>query len=273
MPNGDKNGPRGEGPLTGRGLGYGGGYNQPGNQNNDGRLYDGRGGGQGNRSIGNRVIVRDKTLDAKVTGPGGHTPDGTGPHGRGTGPGGGIGSDRREDIDSLYRKYPDNTGEVNTLVAEAQIEATRQNLYGQERINYIVDYVKGRIKAKSIDTISSSRGTIGHLVNELAAEYIIGKSTTSKNQVTDAVRKLVLKYRSEAADKGYTGEKAKAYVRSKVQSEYGGKRDEGSDGNKSSKKSPNKKEATTKSKENSGGKSSKGKGSSKSSGGGVSSSK
>lgn len=33
MPGGDRTGPRGEGPLTGRGAGYGGGYGMPGYMN------------------------------------------------------------------------------------------------------------------------------------------------------------------------------------------------------------------------------------------------
>jgi len=37
MPRGDRTGPLGEGPMTGRGLGYGGGYNTPGYTKGPGR--------------------------------------------------------------------------------------------------------------------------------------------------------------------------------------------------------------------------------------------
>jgi len=43
MPRGDKTGPAGQGPMTGRGMGYCGGYNTPGFMNPG----FGRGGGRG----------------------------------------------------------------------------------------------------------------------------------------------------------------------------------------------------------------------------------
>lgn len=49
---GNQRGPRNEGPLTGRGMGYCGGYDKPGYQNpRTKRPADGRGGGSGNRPL------------------------------------------------------------------------------------------------------------------------------------------------------------------------------------------------------------------------------
>jgi len=47
MPWGDRTGPRGQGPMTGRGAGYCGGYNMPGYTNPAGGRGFGRGFGQG----------------------------------------------------------------------------------------------------------------------------------------------------------------------------------------------------------------------------------
>lgn len=148
MPSGDRTGPKGEGPLTGRGFGYGGGYTEPGDQNDEGRPYDGRGGGRGNRPVKDRSRTSGGTIERKVTGPGGHIPDGTGPKGWGAGPGEGMGLDWRKNIDSLYDRYPNNEAEVDNYVAEAQRQATRQNLYGDERITFIMDYVESRIRSE-----------------------------------------------------------------------------------------------------------------------------
>lgn len=49
MAQGDKTGPNGEGPETGRGQGVAAG-NPSGQSSNEGRPYDGQGGGQGNRT-------------------------------------------------------------------------------------------------------------------------------------------------------------------------------------------------------------------------------
>jgi len=47
MPGGDRTGPRGKGPKTGRGLGFCAGNKEPGYNNPRGRPFDGRGRGQG----------------------------------------------------------------------------------------------------------------------------------------------------------------------------------------------------------------------------------
>ena len=47
MPRGDRTGPQGKGPKTGRGLGLCTGNKKPGNQNPQGRPRDGRGRGKG----------------------------------------------------------------------------------------------------------------------------------------------------------------------------------------------------------------------------------
>jgi len=47
MPRGDRTGPRGKGPKTGRGLGYCSGSKSPGYSQEGGRPRDGRGRGRG----------------------------------------------------------------------------------------------------------------------------------------------------------------------------------------------------------------------------------
>ena len=47
MPRGDRTGPQGMGPMTGRGAGYCAGYNVPGFMNAGGGRFFGRGGGFG----------------------------------------------------------------------------------------------------------------------------------------------------------------------------------------------------------------------------------
>jgi len=49
MPRGDKTGPQGKGPKTGRGLGLCTGNKTGGSNNPQGRPMDGRGGGRGFR--------------------------------------------------------------------------------------------------------------------------------------------------------------------------------------------------------------------------------
>ena len=49
MPRGDRTGPRGQGPKSGRGLGFCTGNKTAGFTNPQGRPQDGRGGGQGRR--------------------------------------------------------------------------------------------------------------------------------------------------------------------------------------------------------------------------------
>ena len=49
MPAGDRTGPRGQGPKTGRGLGFCNDYNKPGYTNDQNRPFDGRGQGRGRR--------------------------------------------------------------------------------------------------------------------------------------------------------------------------------------------------------------------------------
>ncbi len=250
MPSGDRTGPGGEGPLTGKGLGYGGGYDQPGNQKDEGRPYDGRGGGLGNRPI--RPPADDTTLDERVTGPGGHIPDGTGPHGRGAGPGKGMGYDIQGSLDSLYKRYPNSKEEVDKLIAESQKEATKQNLYGEKRAKYIADYVEIRIRAGSSDL---PRGTIGYLVNEMVGKYAKGSDSESEIRT---IKDIVSRYEAKAADKGYTGEKAREYIRSKVQEELEerDKGDEESDEDDASEGSSDEEKGTAKGKEDSNGESS-----------------
>lgn len=47
VPRGDKTGPQGKGPKTGRGLGYCSGSDKPGYENPNNRPRDGRGQGRG----------------------------------------------------------------------------------------------------------------------------------------------------------------------------------------------------------------------------------
>lgn len=51
MPRGDRTGPRGAGPMTGRGAGYCAGYDVPGYANPFGGRFLGRGGGRGWRNM------------------------------------------------------------------------------------------------------------------------------------------------------------------------------------------------------------------------------
>ena len=62
MPRGDRTGPQGEGPMTGRQLGYGAGYDSPGytkgSGRNWGRGFFGRGRGFFGRGFGFRAFGR-----------------------------------------------------------------------------------------------------------------------------------------------------------------------------------------------------------------------
>lgn len=224
-------------------------------------LRDGSGGGK-----------RDPTGTETIGGRNPDCPDAPEPIGGGSGTPSGRDRSGSESLDSLYEKYPNNIGEIDNLVAKAKREATRQNLYGQERVDYIRDYVEGEIGTKIIETTSLSKTSIEHLVSGLVAKYVKGENTVSRNQVTNTVRELVSKYEGEATKKGYTGEEAKAYVRSKVQEAYKRKGHEESNENKASKESSNKEEATTKNKGDSKRKPSEREGTSESSNGGNSSS-
>lgn len=50
MPGGNRRGPMGEGPMSGRGMGYCAGYDRPGFANGGG-AWGGRGGGRGRRNM------------------------------------------------------------------------------------------------------------------------------------------------------------------------------------------------------------------------------
>jgi len=49
MPGGDRSGPLGQGPMTGKGAGYGAGFGMPGYMNFSGGGFFGRGFGRGRR--------------------------------------------------------------------------------------------------------------------------------------------------------------------------------------------------------------------------------
>ena len=140
-----------------------------------------------------------------ITGPGGHEPDGTGspPHGRGAGPGEGMGPDLRERLDSMYDKYPNRGGEIDGYVAEAQMEATKLNLYGEERIGYIMDYVEDRIRAKVQEGHGLRNESMEHMIKGMTARYAKGEGSNLRSEMTSAIKSLVSKYETEAAEKNF----------------------------------------------------------------------
>jgi len=71
MPRGDRTGPQGEGPMTGRQLGYGAGYDSPGYAKGPGRGagfgFFGRGRGRGffSRGFFDRNLREPETVDTQ----------------------------------------------------------------------------------------------------------------------------------------------------------------------------------------------------------------
>jgi len=193
MPQGDQTGPKGEGPETGRGLGKVV-DNSSGQSTDEGRPYDGRGRGYGNRPIrdnygpgsDNTRTYESKSssgIESKVSGPGGHVPDGTGPHGRGMGPGEGkgdgsglenitnverqfIGGSKAygavaKEYGSIYSQYNNgsNSTGLKEVIMQAHNEAVKKGYKGNERREYVKNETSKYSKSKAKSNSKSSKST------------------------------------------------------------------------------------------------------------------
>lgn len=181
--------------------------------------------------------VEKPTLEGKVTGPGGGVPDtkGTKGYGMGAGPGGGkgegMGLDYQREFENIFKQYPDNETTIHSYLSYYYSEATKLNLTGTERWEYVLRKVKDRIGKEKAKAQNSKRNNTNNNLNSNKGELlekIVGSSgglqkeygfIYSEHSNVDGIDEYVKKYHNEAVKKGYKGQKRRDYVNNKVKGE------------------------------------------------------
>ncbi len=179
MPSGDGLGRDGSGPDSGRKLGKLAG-NSSGQSSNEARPYDGRGGGQGNKSNygpgqNNTQTYTNRNLQKR---------DGSGPptNGKKLGPGKGK---------------MDGSG-LEDIVVNTDVKTNNNNTNSRFHIE---------------STFLNNSGTYTHVSKEYASTYNNNQKNYSS---TNSLKSRIMQAHNTAVRKGYTGSKRRAYVKSQV---------------------------------------------------------
>ncbi len=171
MPQGDKTGPKGKGPETGRGVGYAS-SNTPGSQKEASRPKDGRGDGRGYRPIrntstqyngknGTPLLKRDSSgppTGGKKKGPGKGRQDGSGLEDivtktevtiLNTPKAYDLISKEYKSVYSQNEKSYSSSSDLKKTITQAHNDAIKKGYHGNKRRDYVRKEVKKRSNAKT----------------------------------------------------------------------------------------------------------------------------